>query len=162
MDLTTFDDFVDRYGADVYRAARFYTADAQTAEDVTQEVFLVVLRKLDRIAEPERWLAKVTRNKARNALRTASRRREVAMSDALDGTAPSTDEVDRLYERSDVILAIDRLPDYFREVIVLRYFEGLEPREIATVMHVAAGTVRSRLHRAHTALRVILEGSAGV
>lgn len=145
-----------RYAAQVYRAACFYTADEALAEDVVQEVFLAAFRNFEAIRRPEPWLARVTRNKALNALRSRTRTREVEMPQELQEI--ETPDAQELYDEAAVVDAIRRLPLPLREVIVLRYYEGLEPHEIARQLGALPATVRSRLLRARSALRSILAG----
>ncbi len=118
MSRTTLDQFVERYGPDVYRAARLYTGDAALAEDVAQEVLIAAVQTLHQMREPSRWLARVTHNKALNALRAQGRRREVSLNEEHD--APVDDPADR-YEESDVVQAVQQLPVPLREAVVLRY-----------------------------------------
>ncbi len=155
MSRTTLDQFVERYGPDVYRAARLYTGDAALAEDVAQEVLIAAVQTLHQMREPSRWLARVTHNKALNALRAQGRRREVSLNEEHD--APVDDPADR-YEESDVVQAVQQLPVPLREAVVLRYFEGWTPQQIGILLRLPAGTVRSRLHRARNTLRSILTG----
>lgn len=153
---TTFEEIVERYAAQVYRAACFDTSDEALAEDVVQEVFTSAYQNLEAIRQPQPWLIRVTRNKALNALRSRTRAREVEMPhQAPEHAAPDPQE---LYDERDIVDAIRRLPFPLREVIVLRYYEGLEPHEIARQLGMLPGTVRSRLLRARSALRSILAG----
>lgn len=155
MSQTTADEFVERYGPDVHRVARLYTGDSALAEDVAQEVLIAAVQALHNIREPSRWLARVTHNKALNALRARGRRYEVPLSARSD--SPVGDPAD-LYEERDVVEAVQELPIPLREAVVLHYYEGWTPKQIGHLLGLPAGTVRSRLHRARGALRSILAG----
>ncbi len=152
---TTAEEFVERYGPDVHRAARLYTGDSALAEDVAQEVLIAAVHALHLIREPSRWLARVTHNKALNALRAQGRRHEVPLIEWCD--SPVDDPAD-LYEERDVVEAVQELAIPLREVVVLHYYEGWTPKQIGHLLGLPAGTVRSRLHRARGALRSMLAG----
>ncbi len=135
------------------------------ADDVTQEVWLAAHRAgpdPDRPARP--WLAGVLRNVSRTWRRNEARRgvRDRQFQDSLPNDAPGADAT---YERlelqrllADRMMALDRP---LREVVVLRYFEGLDSREIARITDEPEGTVRWRLKTALDRLRAALDEHHG-
>ena len=157
---------VQRYERELYNYLRRYLGDATLAEDVFQNTFLQLHLKLD-LYEPGRlvrpWLYTIATNQAIDTLRKAARQRTVS----LDAKGPSLDEssqsfVDLIHGTSEDPLqaleleerrqwvrdALERLPTYMRAVVVLAYYQGLKYREIAEILDIPVGTVKSRLHAA--------------
>jgi RNA polymerase sigma-70 factor (ECF subfamily) len=138
------------------------------AEDLVQETYLRAVRACDQLAPSSNlksWLYAILRNVWLNQIRHLhSGPRFVDMDDeeqrdALN-QARSDDDPHRVYvakvERDCVRAAVQQLPLQYREVIVLREFEGLSYQEIAEVLQCPAGTVMSRLGRAREKLRMLL------
>jgi RNA polymerase sigma-70 factor (ECF subfamily) len=129
------------------------------AEDALQDVWLDVLRALDRLADPQAlvaWLYRIARDRAfarlRKARPTEQLRDEGTVVDAAD------DDRDFSFEDAERIhAALDLLPPEQREVLVLRFLEEMTYEQIAAVVGANLGTVRSRLHYAKRALRTVLE-----
>lgn len=123
------------------------------AEDLLQETFVQALRRPDRLRtafSPRAWLFAIARNVVRTAMR---RRRPVArlpleMAERAD--APLDPQMDRMRA------AIAALPPRQRDVLELRLHEELTYQEIATVLDIPVGTVRSRLHHAVRQLREVM------
>ncbi len=153
---------VTDHHAVLYRYAYRLTGSAADAEDLTQQVFLVVQSKIHQLREfsnPRGWMFAILRN-----CYLASRRKRspllagsVGMNiDAIPEKVPSDDEIDR----EQLQTALDALPDDLRMVLVMFYFEGCSYREIAERLEVPAGTVMSRLSRAKGYMRAKLIGSS--
>lgn len=152
-----------------FRLAYLITGRADEAEDAAQVAFIRALDALDRFDEsrPFRpWLLSITRNVARNRLRSAARyveavRRAFAGSEELAATNPGGVE-----ERAGQATRADRLwaavrelrPDD-QEIIYLRYFLDAPVDEAAATLGIAPGTVKSRLSRALDRLRAVVERS---
>src|SRR5688572_21916627 len=141
--------------------------DAAEADDAVQETWLQVLSsRIDAARSPRAWLAGVLRHvvasRRRGAVRSRDReqRRAIPISaqssqgDALEGLVA----VERQRSLLDLVLA---LPEEQRRAIVLRYFEGLPPRAIATREGTSVNTVKSRLQRGLERLRDELEQKHG-
>src|SRR5262245_42949799 len=135
-----------------------FTTDLTEAQDAVQEAFARALARPQALADlesPEAWLRTV----AINVVRRRWRRRKV-----LDAILLRDRPVQRLVEagpgpeRSDLRDAIAELPRAYREVIVLHYFADLSVEEMATVLGVPTGTVKSRLSRGRSALASRLTG----
>ncbi|MBK7876005.1 MAG: sigma-70 family RNA polymerase sigma factor [Planctomycetes bacterium] len=125
------------------------------ALDVEQEVWIVALREGRLESGSLRaWLAGVTRNVARQMGRADARRvareRSSARSEALESAA---DVAERAAVQRDLVTRVLELDEPFRTVVLLRYFDDLEPQAIAERLGVNASTVRTRLARAHEKLR---------
>jgi RNA polymerase sigma-70 factor (ECF subfamily) len=150
-----------RRQADVYRVALLMTGSPASAEDVTQEVFLVVMREAGRY-EPGRatvkaWLCGIGRNQARRRLDRDRRIEPIAeeqegeMALAVVHTDPVGD-LDHSEQVQALREAILRLPLRYRDVVVLCDLEELSYLDAAAALDCAVGTVRSRLHRARALL----------
>lgn len=156
-------DFLDS----LYRYALVLTRQKAEAEDLVQETYVRALEVYSRLradSNIKAWLFTILRNLWFNELRR--RRTGPQFADA-DGDNPAVDrlpskasDVQEMMETNENALmvreAISQLPAEFREVIVLREFEGLSYQEIASVLGCPAGTVMSRLGRARSKLRTAL------
>jgi RNA polymerase sigma-70 factor (ECF subfamily) len=163
----------DQYAPRVYTLARRLLGNEADAEDVTQDVFVQVLRKLPTFrgeAAFPTWLYRVTVNAALAFRRRRAIRKTQPLPDPLrdfhfDGghsgrvhrwmTEPekraSNHETHALIEA-----AIARLPEAYRDVYVLADVEGLPNAEISEMLGITLGTVKSRLHRARLQMRSLL------
>ena len=139
--------------------------DAHRAEDVVQDTIVAALRRPPSRSDDDglrAWLGRVARNFARLALRSDRRRaireRAVARSER---TSSVSDMVERFEQQREIVEAVTGLEQRDRELIVLRYFEDLPPREIARRLGVTSAAVRTRLSRARDVLRARLDASHG-
>jgi RNA polymerase sigma-70 factor (ECF subfamily) len=157
----------------LYGFAMSLTRNPTDAEDLVQEACLRAIKGLvqnDIKSDPKVWLFTILRNIWINEWRRRANGPEFILlgkSRADGGPLQEwlSDERERpedLFDRNVVSgkirLAISGLPEVFREVVVLRYFEGFNYRQIASVLGCPAGTVMSRLNRAKAELRSILDG----
>lgn len=149
------------YNQRVYRIARSILADDAEAEDAAQEAWVLAWRNLGQFEGRSGFAAWVSRITAREAMARARRRRLVlldgAEEDAMDEASPDPEHRARQAE-ARVLLerAIDRLPEHFRAVFVLREIEELSVAETATCLDVAEETVKTRLFRARRLLRGLI------
>lgn len=131
---------------------------ASEVEDLVQEVFLTALKKLKSLREPAAfpgWIASIARNRATDHLRT------MVPQDEIDERIPATGAA--ASERADArraLLAIQSLPDTYRETLTMRLVEGFTGPEIAERTGLAHGSVRVNLHRGMQMLREILKKEA--
>ncbi len=157
------EDVVREHGDRVYRLAYRLTGNRHDAEDLTQEVFVRVFRSLSQYTPGtfEGWLHRITTNLFLDGVRRKARIRFDALPDdageRLAGREPGPAQAydDATYD-ADVQAALDRLPAEFRAAVVLCDIEGLSYEEIADVLGVKLGTVRSRIHRGRAQLREAL------
>ncbi|MFI7060392.1 RNA polymerase sigma factor [Kribbella sp. NPDC050124] len=134
----------------VWGYVRRMLARDDVADDVSQEVWLAVVRGLPRLKEPERfaaWLFTIARRGVVNQLR--GQYADPVQQPPYDEPDPADQVVDRV----DVRRLVDRVPVVEREVLVLFHLEDLSLEECAEVLGVPVGTVKSRLHRARRMLR---------
>ena len=137
--------------------------DRARADDVVQETWLVALRSAKSPSEVRRgWLAGIVRNLVRRARRDDERRARREFVAAREDHTKATDELcnDEAVRRriAQLVLA---LPDHYRDVVLLRFYDGLTPRSIAERLGMTDSTVRTRLQRGLQRLRLRLEGESG-
>ncbi len=162
-EVPSWDEIVRVHSARVYRLAYRLTGNAHDAEDLTQEVFVRVFRSLGTYVPGsfEGWLYRITTNLFLDRARRRSRLRFDGFSDGAeerleDGLPTPERAVSEAMFDSDVEAALAALPDGFRAAVMLCDVEGLAYEEIAQVLDVKLGTVRSRIHRGRTMLRKAL------
>ncbi len=163
----TWDEVVRLHSARVYRQAYRLTGNKHDAEDLTQEVFVRVFRSLSSYTPGtfEGWLHRITTNLFLDMVRRRARIRFDGLGDdaaeRLVGKEPGPAQVyaERTFD-SDVQAALDAMPPDFRAAVVLCDVEGLTYDEIARVLDIKIGTVRSRIHRGRALLREALEHRA--
>jgi RNA polymerase sigma-70 factor (ECF subfamily) len=160
-EAATVDGFYDEDAAALWRYARRLTGDEARAQDVVQETLLRAWQHPEVADNNERsaraWLFTVARNIVIDETRTARFRRELSTPDdvgAFDGACP--DEVDAAMDRLLIGDALARLTPEHREVVRRSYFQGWTTAQIAADLGIADGTVKSRLHYALRALRLVL------
>jgi RNA polymerase sigma factor (sigma-70 family) len=128
--------------------------DAERADDVTQEIWLAVLRGLPRLREPARfapWLFTIARRAVSDRLRE-----EYARAERVQEAEPIVeDPAEAMVERAELIAALSELPVAEREILVLHYLEDLPVEDCAQICGIPVGTVKSRLSRARRHLREI-------
>lgn len=141
-----------RHEAVVYRFACGMTGSSVVAEDVVQEVFLTLMRDLHRYDPVRAALPTYLYGVARNISRARARKDRRFVSLEAASSVPATDDpAARVSERDDVRVlrvAISGLPAKFREVLVLCDLHELDYAQVAVILRVPVGTVRSRLSRA--------------
>jgi len=159
----------ERYGASVYRTAYLMLGDAGRAEELTQDVFVRLHRRLGQYSTERgafsTWLYSITINACLNARRHGWLRwlsLDRARADGLDlpDDRQPLDLALRSEEQRRIWCAVQRLPLKLRAVVVLRYYHDLSYDEIASTLGCPIGTVRSRLHAAHARLRDALAEDA--
>lgn len=145
--------------ADFVRAiARSLLADDAAADDVVQDTMIAAMQRPPRVLGGLRgWLSTVARNFARQERRAAVRRTRRERAAAGTTTAPSAAEVhEREALRARVVCAVLALPDPYREVVLLRFYDERSPRAIAAALALPVETVRTRLKRGLERLRADL------
>jgi RNA polymerase sigma-70 factor, ECF subfamily len=146
---------LDHYQHKVYRMVLVMLRDAGRAEEVTQDVFLKLWRALplyDGRAAIGTWLYTIARNTCLSALRAESYRRTSALTDATEPSASSTTPLALSVEQ-----CLSRLPDVQRQVITLFYLQERSVTDVASMLDLPEGTVKSHLHRARRALAEMME-----
>ncbi|NMO90621.1 sigma-70 family RNA polymerase sigma factor [Actinomycetospora sp. TBRC 11914] len=162
------EEFYDRFSRRAYSLARRVCVDESIAEDVVQEVFLLVWRQPERY-DPARgsvatWLMTMVHHRAVDAVRREAVRRRRTVAPGEDGDewlppGPGADEaaLDAVVA-GHVREALAALPTEQREALTLAYFGGFTQREVASIAGIPLGTVKSRMFTAVRTLRGLLEG----
>jgi RNA polymerase sigma-70 factor (ECF subfamily) len=146
---------LDRYQTKVFRMAVMMLKDAGRAEEVTQDIFLKlwqVLPAYDGRASPSTWLYAIARNTCLSAIRAETYRKTLPLQSLREPAAPQRDPTDIDWERR-----LARLPEVQREVITLFYLEERSVKDVALLLDLPEGTVKSHLHRARRALCGMME-----
>lgn len=154
-DRAAFDVIYRRYLDRVYGYAFYQLRDHHDAEDATERTFLAALRALpdfrDEGATFRAWLFRIAHNTIVNARRSRFRRRTEPLPDGLDRIAPNADPAGLVLEADEtrrVLRAVAELAEDRRQVVLLRFVDGLSSREIGQVMDRSEGAARVLLHRA--------------
>lgn len=160
-DRTALGVLVTRFAGPVRRLALAILRDPDEADDAAQDGVLQALVKLDRY-DPTRpfgpWLMRIVANAAIDRRRRRAVRDTSELDEGLAGGGPLPDvEVDRLALRQRLATALDKLPQRYRVALVLFDVEGYTQAEIAEILGVAPGTVRSAVFHARRRLRRWLE-----
>jgi RNA polymerase sigma-70 factor (ECF subfamily) len=162
-DAHALEQLVRRYLRPVHAVAASYLPEAADVEDAAQETFLRALRAIEGYDSDRRfapWLYQIARNVARNYLAAGARSRTELLSEKLQSALPGPDVVlDRSDIRARVDAAMTRLPEQQRTAFYLSDVEGYATSEVARIMGLSTGTVRSHVHHARTALRGALAES---
>ena len=156
----------ERFRVRVYNVALRVVGNADEANDVLQDVFVLLFRKIQKFRARSvfaSWVYRITVNLSLDHLR--QRRRNPLWGGGTVALDSIQDEGRRLRPdraadvrdlEEHVQRALGMLSDRLRIVVVLRYLEGLSYQEIAEILNCSLGTVKSRLNRAHTTLRRVL------
>jgi RNA polymerase sigma-70 factor (ECF subfamily) len=156
-----------RYVERVYGYCFYLLGDHHDAEDATERTFLAALAAIERYRDEgatfRSWLFRIAHNQLANALRARGRDRTAPL-DALPEPGATQYDPARLAGLADdarrLRAAVSRLADDRRQVIVLRFVDGLSTAEIGDVLGRSAGAVRVLQHRALRDLAATLEGEA--
>lgn len=158
---------VRRYEGELYGYLRRYLGDRDLADDVFQNTFVQLYTKIQQY-EPGRpvrpWLYAIATNQAIDALRRQNRHQTIRLHvDTDDGTDTDLPHLLTLLEsrgpgpleqlqgeerRLMIRATVEKLPDFLKQVVILAYYQGLKYKDIAAIMDIPVGTVKSRLHTA--------------
>lgn len=155
---------VDAYGDGILQLAYFYLKDRGLAEDVFQEVFTKVYLQWHTFrgeSSPKTWIYRIAVNLCRDKLRSWSMRKVLLLGQDFvhsipPGDAETEEEALALVDKADLLTAVMKLPEEYREVVLLYYYEEMDVREVSEALGLTDGTVRSRLFRARARLKAIL------
>ena len=157
-DTQAFGRLYDAYYATLVWLAYAILLDRNLAEDAAQQAFVKACEKLGSLQQVNRfgpWLSRICRNEAYQLLRDRQRResRETPAPEPVTamGTPDTQDRQDQ------VKFAVDDLPEMYREIVVLHYYQRLDYRKISSVLGIAGHSVRGRLFRARRMIKKALQ-----
>ena len=157
---------IERYEQELFHFLIRFAGNRASAEDLFQEAFLQVhisAATFDATKRFKPWLFTIAANKARDLLRKQKRRRAASLSAMIDATGdsgasfidlleadiPLPDDAAEDTEVAELVRdVVDQMPDHLREVLVLAYFHQFAYKEVALMLGIPLGTVKSRLHAA--------------
>jgi len=148
---------IEKYSPMVYRLAYSLVKSRADADDIHQEVFLKYMKYRPRFESEEHekaWFIRVTTNQCRNWWKTAWRKRIVSLSEYKEEDVTQDFSVEK---NEDIIEIVKLLPQKYRVVIHLFYYEELSVEEISNILGRKASTVRTQLTRARKQLSELLK-----
>jgi RNA polymerase sigma factor (sigma-70 family) len=158
-----FDDLIDRWHEPLWKYIRRLTSDDEAAKEIVQDVWVRVLRGINRLRDGTKlraWLFGIARRAVMDRLREQYAVPSMADIDVAD-IAAEGDSTDLELELASMQRELSRLPVTEREVLTLFYLQELTLSQVAEVLVVPVGTVKSRLFRARQSLRRELQANGG-
>ncbi len=165
--------FVDRYKDKVFNLVYRFTGDYSETEDICQEIFITVYKKLPSFKADARvstWLYKVASNKCIDWYRSKKRKTfftffgGTGQIDDVKADTPAPQEIYILNEEQKTLQnAVNKLDEKYRIVVVMFYYQHLSYRDIAEILELSVRTVETRLYRAKKILKsyLVLDGYGG-
>lgn len=157
-DLETIGELYETYHLSVFRFLFYRVGDLATAEDLTSEVFLRMLRFISGFNPPsasfQAWLFQIARNLAIDHHRRMSVRDHLPLEENLAATEEHLDSaIDRSLTSESLQAALTRLNDDQRDVILMRFIAGMPVAEVARALHKSENSIKGLQRRALSALR---------
>ena len=159
-DATALDQLILRWQERLWRHAWRLTGAEDAAWDALQETWTVVARDVGRLGDVAAfpaWVYRITSNKSRDWVRRQSRRRRAEEAYSDQARQRHEESAAQHIEAANLREALAQLPGDDRAILALHYNERFTVSEIADILHIPAGTVKSRLHYARGRLRRFLE-----
>jgi RNA polymerase sigma-70 factor (ECF subfamily) len=166
--ILAYEELIQRYAGKAYSLAQRLTRNPEDAEEVLQDVFVTVYRKLSKFEGKSTfssWLYRVTVNASFMKLRRRKHDNNISVEEVLpqilngalarqSNSCTEADKVTEQHQLSEALEeAIGRLPDEYRPVFILRDVDGLSSREVGKILNISVPAVKSRLHRSRMMLR---------
>ena len=167
-DREAFGALVEQYRDNVYRLAYRMCGNEYDADEAAQEAFVAAWRALPNFrgdAKFSTWLYRLTTNAAIDVMRREKRHQTIGdgeMIEVADESDSPQETVERTEQQEAVQKALATWSEEYREVLLLRYMEELDYAEIAEVLKLPSGTVKSRINRAKAALKTALLKSGNI
>lgn len=152
------DELLARWQERLWRHARRLTDDSEAAWDILQETMMVISRRIGDLSDPaafSAWAYRIATNECRDFFRREQRHHRLA--EAFSEEPPPVVRGPDHTTVLDVQAALAQLPGPQQTLLILRYEEGFSTDEMAHILGIPAGTVKSRLHAARQNLRLLLE-----
>ncbi len=162
-----FEELIERYASKVLNLALRITRCQEDAEEILQEVFITVLTKVQSFehkAQFSSWLYRVTMNASFMKIRSRNRRRSVSLEDVEPsikqnwvGNRTELYDIDFMSSRHElrgaIQAAVDKLPEEYRAIFILRDIDGMSNEMVSRVLQLSVPAVKSRLHRSRLLMR---------
>ena len=167
-DENAYVELVNRYKDKLTNFVFYFLKDEEHAEDIVQETFIILYEKkhyYKEIAKFSTWIYTISRNLANTELRKKSRAKIMYLSQMsslkkdydLKSSEPELNtDIENEYLMKEIHAAIDKLPENYKSVIILRDIQGLGYEQISNIVGVPLGTIKSRINRARLQLQVDL------
>lgn len=148
-------EIIDEYGDMVYRIALAQVKNSADADDIYQDVFISLIKNINTIENETHlkyWLIRTTLNKCKNHFKLFWNRN-------VDKTNTFDYNQSYEYELNEIRELVKSLPNKFKDVVFLHYYEGYNIKEISKILVIKEGTVKSRLYKARNLLKLeIIKG----
>ncbi len=167
-DENAYIELVNRYKDKLINFVFYFLKDEENAEDIVQETFIRLYEKkhyYKQIAKFSTWIYTIARNLANTELRKKSRNKIMYLSqmnshkkdyDLKSNDPELNSKIENEFLRKEIHFAIDKLPENYKSVIILRDIQGLDYEQISNIVGIPLGTVKSRINRARLQLQVDL------
>lgn len=143
---------IEKYSSLVYKIAITRSSNVENAEDIFQEVFMKYSQKMPKFENEEHekaWFIRVTINLSKNMHNQAWNRKTVSLEDNIQFEEK---------EQEDIFQIVSTLPQKYKTVVYLFYYEGYQVKEISKIMKTREGTIKTWLSRARKSLKEKIEG----
>ncbi|HEX3077278.1 MAG TPA: sigma-70 family RNA polymerase sigma factor [Lachnospiraceae bacterium] len=163
LEIPSLENLMRTYGNDVLRTAYLYVKDVHLAEDIFQEVFLKVNLKMDSYrgeSSIKTWLLRITINTCKDYLKSAWSKKVIA-TDEFETTSFEEQGYQQIENEEDNLIVrkiVMELPPKYKDVVLCVYYQEMSIEETAGTLNLAQGTVKSRLNRAKTKMKKVMEG----
>lgn len=166
-----FEKFVQYFQKDLYNLSLKYIGNEEDALDVTQEIFIKILKKIDTFegnSKLSTWVYRITVNYCKDFLKKHKKVKSISLDKPIEGKegnfVPELEDdsetpqkaLESKLQRESLIKAIGSLDEDQREIIILRYINDLTYNEISEILNLPLGTIKSRLNRGRKRLTEIL------
>lgn len=168
LDIKSQELIYEMFYSRVYKTAYFITKDTYLAQDVMQETFIKAFKNYHNLKDKEKigsWLNSIATRQSIDLLRKEKIRNHLNLEDVSynklinDSESLVESEIEGKIFKNEIQASIEQLQFEYRAVLVLKYMYELKEQEIANILNLELGTVKSRIHRAKGKLRMQLEKS---
>ena len=160
MSITEYNTCVEKYLKMVYRISFHYFGNREDAEDITQDVFTKLYQskvRMDKEEDVKAWLIRVTTNTCHSYFRNPFRKRKTDVDEEeLENTIDTGSSEQDIVNRKVVMDAVMSLPEHYRIIVYLFYYEEYSIGQISNILRIKETTIQTRLSRARQRLRDVL------
>ena len=159
MDSGELEGIIDEHGAHLLKMAYFYLRDREMAKDIVQEVFFSFYHssKYEEQGKLRAYLTRLTVNRCKDYLRSWSFRNLSFNKEWIEKIQSQQDPLILNEEKTDIAIAIMKLPIKYREIILFYYYEESKMREISALLGLSENTVKARMVKARKLLKIDLQ-----